>query len=213
MTEKKKQNQATKPYKTSSSAPVDDAKSTLEKSIGKTIQRLRKQKDLSISELAAASSLSIGMLSKVESGQTSASLGTIQKISNALSVPMSQLFADYDERRDCSFVPANKGVIIDRSGTKAGHRYQLLGATISGDIALEPYMIRLERDAQPYTNFQHRGVEFIHLLNGTMTYQHAAREYEMSPGDSLLFDAASSHGPKCISNEPAEFISVIVYQR
>lgn len=202
-----------KPYKTSSSAPAEDSQPTLEKSIGKTVQRIRRQKDLSISELAAASSVSIGMLSKVESGQTSASLATMQKISKALSVPISYLFADYDERRDCSFVPANKGVIIDRSGTKAGHLYRLLGATVAGEIAVEPYLIRLERDAQSYTNFQHKGIEFIHMLKGRMTYQHASTEYEMAPGDSLLFDAASSHGPKIISDKAAEFLSVIIYQR
>jgi hypothetical protein len=55
----------------------------------------------------------------------------------------------------------------DRRGTKAGHQYQPLGHSISGEIVVEPYLITLTEEAKPYTLFQQAGVEFIYMLTGT----------------------------------------------
>ena len=58
------------------------------------------------------------------------------------------------------------GVRIERRGTKAGHHYDLLGHSLSGEIVVEPYLITLRKDAEPYTCFRHAGVEFIYMLTG-----------------------------------------------
>ena len=77
-----------------------------------------------------------------------------------------RLFAETDERRDCSFVKGGAGVRIERRGTKAGHLYDLLGHTLGGAIGVEPYLITLAEGAAPYTHFRHAGVEFIYMLSG-----------------------------------------------
>src|SRR5882757_10295529 len=112
--------------KTGSSAPSTEARS-LERALGAQIRLLRRKQDLSVSDLATAAGISLGMLSKIENGQISPSLTTVQALATALSVPISSLFASVEERQDCSFVPAGRGVNIERRGTKAGHNYQLLG--------------------------------------------------------------------------------------
>ena len=106
------------------------------------------------------------MLSKIENGGTSPSLSTLTALARALNVPMTSFFADFEERRDCSYVRAGQGVLIERRGTKSGHRYELLGHSLSGDIVVEPYLITLSEDAEPYALFQHDGVEFIYMLTG-----------------------------------------------
>jgi glutamate synthase domain-containing protein 2/DNA-binding XRE family transcriptional regulator len=108
-------------YTTGSSAPKP-AERTLERAIGAQVRLLRRSHDLSVSDLAAASSISMGMLSKIENGQISPSLSTIQAIAAALGVPITNLFTAFEERRDCSFVRANQGVVIERRGTKVGSR-------------------------------------------------------------------------------------------
>jgi DNA-binding XRE family transcriptional regulator len=77
------------------------------------------QQDLSVADLASSAGLSTGMLSKIENGQISASLTSIHSLAQALSVPMSSLFALAEERHDCSFVAAGEGVKIERRGTKS----------------------------------------------------------------------------------------------
>ena len=83
----------------------------------------------------------------------------MRALARALNVPMTSFFADFEDRRDCSYVRAGQGVLIERRGTKAGHHYELLGHTLSGDIVVEPYLITLSEDANPYTQFQHDGMD------------------------------------------------------
>src|SRR5437899_6430292 len=113
--------------RTGSRAPHAAVPATLEAGIGAEVRRLRKSLDLTVVELGLAAGISAGMLSKIENGAISPSLGTLDALAQALNVPISDLFAESEERRDCSFVKSGTGVRIERRGTKAGHRYDLLG--------------------------------------------------------------------------------------
>lgn len=153
------------------------------------------------------------MLSKIENGAISASLTTLQAISGVLQVPLSLLFASFEDRQDCSHVKAGSGVTIERRGTKVGHMYQLLGHMLRGDVNVEPYLITLSEDAAAYTGFAHSGVEFIYMLEGELTYRHGSASYSMEPGDSLLFDSGTLHGPEKMSSAATRYLSIIIYPK
>lgn len=196
---------------TGSNAPPTDL--NLEASIGRRVRALRQRLQLTATDLAAQAGLSPGMLSKIENGGTSPSLSTLRALAEALHVPMTSFFADFEERRDCSFVPAGQGVRIERRGTKTGHHYELLGHSLSGDIVVEPYLIRLDANASTYTQFQHDGMEFIYMLSGKVIYRHADKLYPLAPGDTLFFDAGALHGPEELVTTPMTYLSIIVYPR
>lgn len=200
-------------YLTSSGAPASGPRRTLEQAIGLQIRQHRKHMGLTVAELAGAAGVSAGMLSKIENGQISPSLTTLQTLSNALNLPISLLFAEFEERRDCSYVPAGKGVAIQRRGTKVGHNYELLGHVLGGSIACEPYLITLTEDAAPYTAFQHEGTELIYMLTGEVVYAHAGNSYHLKPGDTLLFDSGAPHGPERLVAKPMTYLSIIVYEK
>lgn len=204
--------EADKPYATGSNAPTT-GELKLEVSIGRRVRVLRQRLQLTATDLAAQAALSPGMLSKIENGGTSPSLSTLQALARALNVPMTSFFADFEERRDCSYVRAGQGVLIERRGTKSGHRYELLGHSLSGDIVVEPYLITLSQDAEPYVLFQHDGVEFIYMLTGKVVYRHADKLYPMSPGDALFFDLGAPHGPEELLERPMTYLSIIIYPR
>lgn len=153
------------------------------------------------------------MMSKIETGAISPSLASLQAVAGALGVPVGSLFAAVEERRDCSYVRAGAGVVIERRGTKVGHVYALLGQTLGGDIAVEPYLITLRENAGPYTGFQHAGTEIIHMLSGRVTYRHGDASYTLDPGDTLMFDSAAPHGPEQLLKLPATYLSIIIYGR
>ena len=199
-------------FATGSNAPIA-GQLPLEVSIGRKVRTLRQRLQITATELAAEAGLSPGMLSKIENGGTSPSLSTLQSLARALNVPIATFFADSEERRDCSYVRAGQGVLIERRGTKSGHRYELLGHSLSGDIVVEPYLITLSEDADPYAVFQHEGVEFIYMLAGKVVYRHADKLYPMSPGDALFFDAAAPHGPDELVERPMSYLSIIIYPR
>jgi transcriptional regulator with XRE-family HTH domain len=197
---------------TGSGAPIEAANS-LESQIGIEVRKRRKDLDLTVAELSGAAGISIGMLSKIENGSISPSLATLDSLARALNIPISRLFSEREERRDCSFVKAGQGVRIERRGTKAGHLYDLLGHSLGGSIAVEPYLITLKKDAVPYTDFRHAGVEYIYMLTGKVRYRHGDQNYVMEPGDSLFFDAAARHGPEELIKTPMTYLSIIIYPR
>lgn len=197
--------------RTGSNAPLE-AGGSLESKIGNEVRQLRKDLELTVAELSTSAGISTGMLSKIETGSISASLGTLNALSKALNVPISRFFRETEERRDCSFVKAGAGVKIERRGTKSGHNYQLLGHSI-GDLGVEPYLITLNEDAEAYSNFRHAGVEMIYMLTGKVRYRHADQTYLMEPGDTLFFDAAARHGPEELVKAPMTYLSVIIYPR
>jgi transcriptional regulator with XRE-family HTH domain len=200
------------PYTTGSSAAgVSDL--TLEQAIGAQVRLLRRRVGITVSELAASAGLSGGMLSKIENGQISPSLASLQALATALNVPLTTFFSTFEEKRDCSFVKAGTGVIIERRGTKAGHQYSLLGAAIGGNVVVEPYLITLHKDAAPYPAFQHEGTEFIYMLTGEVVYRHGDQSYHLAPGDALLFDSAAPHGPEKLIVQPMTYLSIITYSR
>ncbi|MBI3706833.1 MAG: helix-turn-helix transcriptional regulator [Proteobacteria bacterium] len=168
---------------------------------------------MTVAELAKIAGMSAGMLSKIENGMTSPSLATLQSLSRALHVPVTSFFRKFEEVRDASFVKAGQGLNIERRGTRAGHQYQLLGHTLSKNLAVEPYMITLTKDSDVFPLFQHAGVEFLYMLEGEVSYRHADKTYTLTPGDSLFFDADAPHGPDDLRKLPIRFLSIICYVR
>lgn len=186
---------------------------SLEAAIGRQVRTIRQSLGITITELARATSLSVGMLSKLENGQTSPSLTSLQSLATALNVPMTALFARFDESRDATFVKAGEGLPIERRGSRAGHLYQLLGNSMRGDVRVEPFLITLDEEASTYPVFEHPGYEFIYMLQGRVVYRYADRIYTLAPGDSLFFESDAPHGPAELPELPAIYLSVIVTPR
>ena len=183
----------------------------LEDAIGRQVRVYRAQLGMTIANLARQSNLSPGMLSKIENGHTSPSLGTLQSVAGALNVPVTALFRKFEQEREASFVRAGTGLVSDRRGTRAGHQYHLLGHSV-GDRAtlVEPYLIVILEASEVFPLFQHDGVEFIYILEGELVYRHGGQMYAMSKGDSLYFDADAPHGPEELKRLPIRFLSFIV---
>ena len=197
---------------TGSGAPEVRAR-TLEDAIGAQVHDFRKAAGLTVSELATAAGVSTAMVSKIENGQISASLSTLNQLASALNLPLTMLLATYEGRRGCSYVKKGQGLDIQRRGTKVGHQYQQLGQSFGGPISFEPYLITLSKGAEPYTQFRHEGLELIYMLTGEVSYLHGDRSYHLEPGDCILFDSAEFHGPETLIKLPMTYLSIIVYQR
>lgn len=192
------------------SEPVVDL---LERSISEAIairlkdERLRKS--MTLQDVAEASGLSLGMISKIENAQTSPSLRTLARLSHALEVPVDTFLRRPSGGRDAFLVRSGAGIEIVRMGTRHGHRYELLAERFGRRSGLQPCLITLSADSKPYAEFQHSGYEFVHVLEGEMRYRFDENEWILHTGDSLSFDADLPHGPAELLAVPIRFLSVI----
>jgi transcriptional regulator with XRE-family HTH domain len=191
----------------------DTKEKVLEVAIGREVRAYRKKLGITVADLAAATSLSLGMLSKIENGITSPSLTTLQALGRALGVPVTAFFRRFEEERSAVFVKAGEGLEIERRGTRAGHQYNLLGHVESNTsgVVVEPYLITLSEKSDVFPTFQHEGMEFLYMLEGEVVYRHANNLYRMLPGDSLFFDADAPHGPEELTKLPIRYLSIISY--
>ena len=191
----------------------DVREKNLETAIGREVRDFRRQRSMTVADLAEATGLSVGMLSKIENGVTSASLTTLQALSAALSVPVTAFFRKFEERREAVHVKAGDAVEMERAGTRAGHQYNLLGhlgANNSG-VVVEPYIITLTEESDIFPTFQHEGIELLYILEGEVGYRHGEKSFHLQPGDSLFFDADAPHGPDQLIKLPVRYLSVISY--
>lgn len=185
----------------------------LEVAIGREVRAFRRKQEITVAELSASTGLSIGMLSKIENGNTSPSLTTLQTLAHALSVPMTAFFRGFEEARMAVHTKAGEGVEMERAGTRANHQYNLLGhiGSNASGVNVEPYLITLSTEADVFPTFQHAGIETIYMLEGEVDYRHADQVFPLKPGDTLFFDADAPHGPEVLVQLPARYLSVISY--
>lgn len=191
----------------------EEREKVLEVAIGREVRAHRRQQEFTVAELAQITGLSIGMLSKIENGNTSPSLTTLQTLANALSVPLTSFFRRFEENRRAVHTKSGKGVEMDREGTRADHQYNLLGhiGSNASGVIVEPYLITLTAKSDVFPTFQHGGIETIYMLEGEVNYRHGDEVYPLKPGDTLFFDADAPHGPEVLVKLPARYLSVISY--
>jgi transcriptional regulator with XRE-family HTH domain len=185
----------------------------LEAAIGREVRNFRRQQGMTVADLANVTGLSIGMLSKIENGNTSPSLTTLQVLSHAFSVPVTAFFRSYEERREAQHVGGR--ACRDRTARHPG------GAPVqpsgpyrieqSSGVVVEPYIITLTTESDTFPAFQHEGLELLYMLEGEVDYRHGDQVYPLKPGDSLFFDADAPHGPETLVKLPARYLSVIAY--
>ena len=69
-----------------------DAEERVNQIIGAKIRQLRKERSLTLKQLANKTALSVSLISQIELGKSAASVSTLRKLATALGVTMSYLF-------------------------------------------------------------------------------------------------------------------------
>jgi len=204
---------AATPLKQNPHTVREKSEKVLEVAIGREVRAFRRKKGVTVADLSQSTGLSIGMLSKIENGNTSPSLTTLQTLAHALSVALTSFLRRFEEDRTAVHTKCGEGVELEREGTRANHQYNLLGhigANASG-VIVEPYLITLSNEADIFPTFQHGGIETIYMLEGEVDYRHGDDIYPLKPGDTLFFDADAPHGPQVLVKLPARYLAIISY--
>jgi transcriptional regulator with XRE-family HTH domain len=188
---------------------IDTEKPTLDQVIGAAVKMHRMLAKLTLAELSAQARVSTAMISKIERGQVSASLTTLEALARGIGVPMINFFAGTVERSDVSFVAAGEGMTVQRLGSGFGHSYKLIGRADSSHVSFESFSVTLEGPLVPRPLYQHQGIEFIHVTDGEMVYRCGDASYDMRAGDSLSFDSNAAHGPVELRTDTVSFITVV----
>jgi transcriptional regulator with XRE-family HTH domain len=176
--------------------------------IAERVREFRLHLGLTVGQLAELTSLSKGMLSKIENAQASPSLATLARLSGALKVPVTAFFRGLNEEQDVLYVKAGRGLDIEHKGSGPGHRYQLLGTMRAPYNSLETLLVTLTDRAEEFPLYQHPGTEMIYMIAGRIEYLYGDSPYLLEPGDAMQFVGEVPHGPRTLIELPIKFLSV-----
>lgn len=179
-------------------------------SVGRRVRELRVGMGLTMEQFADAAGLSIGMLSKVEHGQTSPSFSTLISLADAAEVPFTAFFRGLDEERDAVIVPAGQGMEIIHEGAGPGRVYQDLGSLRGPTREIESLYVTITEPDEVFPLFQHAGVEFIYILEGCVEYGYGTKRYVLNAGDAMQIRGEVTHGPTALIKLPLRFLSLKV---
>jgi XRE family transcriptional regulator, regulator of sulfur utilization len=159
--------------------------------LGKRIQDRRLERGMTLQDLAAASSVSVSMLSAAERGQKAATVTVLDRIAAGLGVSLPALI---DVAADAAVIVrrAAEQDVIDEPG---GWRRTILTPVVPG-VNFEWIRTTLPAgcDAGWYPGYAPGSHEFVVVDSGTLRLRLDDREADLNAGDSAYFAADVRHG-------------------
>jgi transcriptional regulator with XRE-family HTH domain len=183
--------------------------------VGRTIRELRELKGITARDLAARAGLSAGMISRIETGQVSPSLSTLETLAAALEAPLAGFFRDAGSAvSDFTHVRKGEGLKSTRLMGQHAHDFVALGLHHRLDIRFEALLVTLERneDVSPPTYTGH-GCVFVYVLEGAAVYRYGRQEITLQEGDSISLDAELRYGIQRVLTPRLRFLSVQAERR
>lgn len=148
-------------------------------SIGLKLKELRKERKLTLKNLAELTDVSISFLSQVERGKSSVTLESLKKIADALKVNPTVFFSDNSQADDLDAI-------------RQQFYYQdLSNGTI--DASYLPILVTLQPGENEGNAFSHSGHEFLFVVEGTLTVVVDGEKNNLVEQQSIMFDATRSH--------------------
>ncbi|GJL81710.1 MAG: XRE family transcriptional regulator [marine bacterium B5-7] len=182
---------------------------TIDRAIGQALRGLREDRGLNARQLAQAAAVSTAMISRIENGQVSPSIATLNALSVALEVPLISLFRETaTHRADFTHVKQGEGLKSTRIADSHSHEFTHLAYHKRRELKFDAHSVTLKpQDAKPPVYIGH-GVVFIYAIEGEAEYLYGKRSIHLSAGDSLSFDAEVVHGFSRILTNPFRFLSI-----
>jgi transcriptional regulator with XRE-family HTH domain len=175
--------------------------------VGPEIRGLRKARNLTLSQLAETSGLSVGYLSMVERQQAMPSIKSLLSIAHALGVTIGWFFEGDNAR------PHEHGLIVRRSRRRridfsAGIVDELLSPSLKGELEL--VLCRLAPGAssgeEPYS---HAGEEAGVVVRGRLELWVEGQSMVLETGDSFGFQSTRPHRYRNPGSEETEIVWAI----
>jgi len=174
--------------------------------IGEHIRRLRLQKHVSVRSFAAQTGFSASFISQLENGLVSPSLGSLQKIADALGVTLGEFFAEAAAEEEALVVRAADRRTLDSTWTDA--HLQALGS-MARSRRLEPVLAIFGVGGKSGKHLHsHSREEFAFVLRGQVTLTMGDEDHELGPGDAVIVPAQAPHRWANRTDEPVEIVIV-----
>lgn len=176
---------------------------------GMRLRRYRQEKKLTLRELATATGLSIGFLSKIENGTGNPSIDNIQKICFALGITVNDLVTEKNSSELFSAIHENESYILRKDERCLLYNYGdniRFESVFEGNPHFKVNIFTLSGRSKEHYSTIHSYDELGVVAKGSMSINLAGQgQYELTEGDCIMIRARTPHtviplsDEKCIS--------------
>jgi len=162
------------------------------KNLGERIRGLRKDKGVTLVELANRTGVAQATLSRIETGTMTGTLESHEKIAEALGIGLAELYTGIDNRyAEVTHLSKEDARKVTKQTRDA--RFELLTQE-SSKKKITPLLVTLQPSGETQKESNERGVEkFLFVVEGSVTVKLDSEEYLLKNEESLYFDASLSH--------------------
>jgi len=176
--------------------------------ISQKIKSIRKDKNLTIQEIAERAGVTKGLISQIENSRTLPSLLVLMQIIKALEVDLNFFFNDLslDGREAPILVLRKEEYNKFEKEPASGYQYERIFTRKIKSGAVDFVLLEiLPGSVRSFVTTD--AFEFKYILQGTVKYIFRDQTVELFEGDSMLFDGRLEHNPV---NEGKETVRMLV---
>ncbi len=176
--------------------------------IGPVIKKLRKERNMTLVELADKSKVALATLSRMENGKMTGTIDSHMRICNSFGIPLPELYKN--------LYPVKKALDLQKQKPRADIRIhdkkaseEMLASKVLNKKMM-PAIIKLMKGGKTREEETRTGIEkFIYVVNGKIEAGIGSDRYELGKNDSLYFESNMPHYIKNIGKSEAHIISVV----
>jgi transcriptional regulator with XRE-family HTH domain len=154
--------------------------------VGARVRSLRRERGLTIEQLAAATGLTKGFISQLERDRTAPSLSSIARICDALGVRLSTIFerepapalVRHDERAQVD----NPHTLSFLLSSRDEHRFQAIESEVAPGGGAGEELTSLPGE-----------MEFVYVLEGSLELRVGDEVHVLEAGDALTYQLSKAH--------------------
>ena len=184
-------------------SPARDRIDALLEGLGPAIRRVRRERGLTLEELAGEVGASVAHLSRVESGTRQPSLDGLLRVAAALGVEVGELLEATEE-------PGPGTVVRGAEAPFYGGpmlRFQPL-VPEAGPEGLTAVKVIFPADRSDPEYGEHEGEEWIYVLSGRLRLTLGRESTVLEPGDAAYFNGLLPHRWDVLGEEDVEMLMV-----
>lgn len=164
---------------------------------GGILKERRKEKKLTLTQIADLTGLSAGYLSLLERNMSSPTIENLNKVCAVLNLTLSDLIERASVQKDIVSHPGQRTFLFNESG----YTYE---AAFESSRSMN-CIIMTVRDKETHNSTAHVADEIGYIVQGTMIMTINGVDYPLSAGDCIFIEANQNHsyhktsGEDCIS--------------
>jgi len=185
------------------------------RSLGQRLREAREARALSLRELARRIGVSPSLISQIERGLVSPSVGTLWSLASELGMPLDRLFSDSVRPSlradDAPTGPVQRAGDRKRIRLAGGVQWERLTAEPDDEVEFLHVVYEPGAESCPADSlFRHGGKEYAVVISGRLGLQIGFEQHELGPGDSVSFSAEIPHRLWAVGDAPAVAIWAVI---